>query len=54
LKTRLHKPKQSIWSVALLLFIVGMVAPYLPIIGGFAFYLVALSAALLLLGTWVI
>ena len=54
MKIRLHKPRQAIWSVALLLFIVGIAAPYLPIVSGFAFYRVALSAALLLLGTWVI
>jgi hypothetical protein len=51
---RLHKPKPPIWNAALLLFIVGMVAPYVPVLSTYAFFIVAFSAALLILGTWVI
>lgn len=52
MKVKLHRPKQGIWTVALILFIVGVAAPYLPIVSSFAYALVLLSAALLLLGTW--
>lgn len=56
MKIKLHKPKQGLWNVALLLFILGLVGAFLPIpvLGGLAFYLVMLAAVLLLLGTWVI
>lgn len=52
MRIRLHKPRQQVWTAALVLFIIGVIAPYLPVLGAFAFALVALSAALLLLGTW--
>ena len=52
MKIRLHKPKRGLWNVALLLFVLGVVAQSLPIVVPFAFYLILLSAALLLLGTW--
>lgn len=56
MKIRLHKPKSGLWNVALLLFILGLVGSYasIPILSQFAFLFVVLSAALLLLGTWVI
>lgn len=56
MKVRLHKPKRGLWNVALLLFIVGVVGSLvaIPILSQFAFYLILISAALLLLGTWVI
>jgi hypothetical protein len=56
MKIRLHKPKRGLWNVALLLFILGFVGSYIgiPILSQFAFLFVVLSAALLLLGTWVI
>jgi hypothetical protein len=55
-KIRLHKPKRGLWNVALLLFILGMVGAFagIPILSQLAFYLILVSAALLLLGTWVI
>jgi hypothetical protein len=45
-----------LWNVALLLFILGMVGAFvgIPILSQLAFYLILVSAALLLLGTWVI
>jgi uncharacterized membrane protein YfcA len=55
-KTRLHKPKRGLWNVALLLFILGVVGAFagIPILSQLAFYLILVSAALMLLGTWVI
>jgi len=56
MKIKLHKPKRGLWNLALLLFILGLVG-YLvavPILSEFVFYLVVCSAALLLLGTWII
>ncbi len=56
MKIKLHRPKRGLWNLALLLFILGLVGSYinLPILSDFAFYLVILAAALLLLGTWLI
>jgi hypothetical protein len=56
LKIRLHRPKRVLWNLALLLFVLGLVGSYvaIPILSGYAFYLVVISAALLLLGTWII
>jgi hypothetical protein len=56
MKTKLHRPKRTLWNLALLLFILGLLgalAP-IPVLSGFAFYLVVASAGLLLLGTWAI
>jgi fatty acid desaturase len=55
-KIRLHKPKRGLWNVALLLFILGVVGAFvgIPILSQLAFYLILISAALLLLGTWVV
>jgi hypothetical protein len=56
MKIRLHKPKRNFWNLALLLFIfsvIGFFAPLL-VVRQYAFYLAAASAALLLLGTWII
>lgn len=52
MKLRLHKPRREVWIVALVLLLVGLIAPSLPVLSSFAFYAVALSAALMLLGTW--
>lgn len=56
MKLKLHKPKRGLWNVALLLFILGVVGVFvaIPILSQFALYLVIISAALLLLGTWII
>ena len=56
MKIRLHRPKRRLWNIALLLFVLGIVGFFInvPVLSEFAFYLVAFSAALLLLGTWVI
>jgi hypothetical protein len=52
MKLKLHRPKQAVWNTALLLFIGGLLAPYVPFVAGFAYLLLLLAAALLLLGTW--
>jgi hypothetical protein len=56
MKIKLHKPRQSVWIVSLVLLILGLVATFVsvPILSQYAFLLIVLSAALLLLGTWVI
>jgi len=56
LKIRLHRPKRGLWNLALLLFVLGLLGSYvaIPILSGYAFYLIVGSAALLLLGTWII
>lgn len=56
MKIKLHKPNRSLWTIALLLFILGLVGSYvaIPIVSQFAFYLIIGSAVLLLLGTWII
>lgn len=56
MRIRLHKPGRGLWTVALLLFILGVVGTYvsIPIVSQLALYLLVLSAALLLLGTWII
>ena len=56
MRIKLHRPRRSLWNLALLLFILGLLGALvpIPILSGFAFYLVLASAALLLLGTWVI
>jgi len=55
-KIRLHKPSRGLWTVALLFFILGVVGTFVsvPIVSQLALYLLVLSAALLLLGTWII
>ncbi len=55
MKFKLHRPKQGVWQVALLLFILSMIGAVIgiPFLSAWAFPLMALSAALLLLGTWV-
>jgi len=56
MKIRLHKPKQGLWNVALVLFILGLLGSYIsiPVISGLASLLILASAAILLLGTWLI
>ena len=56
MKIRLHRPKRGLWNVALLLFLLGLVGSVvsLPLISQYAFPLVVVSAALLLLGTWIL
>jgi hypothetical protein len=56
MKIKLHRPKRSLWNVALLFFILGLLGVFMPIpfLSQFALYLVVASAGLLLLGTWVI
>lgn len=55
MKIKLHSPNRSLWIVAMVLFILGLVGSFvsIPVVSAAAFYLVTLSAALLLLGTWV-
>lgn len=56
MKFKLHRPNRNLWSVALVLFIIGVMASVapVPVLSEFAFPMVVISAALLLLGTWVI
>ena len=54
MKIKLHRPKRGLWNLALLLFILGVVAYFLPVASGFALYLFVFSALFLLLGTWII
>lgn len=53
MKIKLHRPKRGLWNLALLLFILGVVAYFVPLLSGLAFYLFVASSALLLLGTWI-
>jgi uncharacterized membrane protein YhaH (DUF805 family) len=55
MKIKLHKPRRDVWTVSLVLFLVGVVATVIsiPLLSAIAFYLVVVAAALLLLGTWV-
>jgi hypothetical protein len=55
MKIKLHRPKRNLWIVALVLFVLGLVGSFvaIPLLSQIAFYLVALSAVLLLLGTWI-
>ena len=55
MKIKLHRPSRNLWIVAMVLFIVGVVGSFIsiPLLSAVASYLVILSAALLLLGTWV-
>jgi hypothetical protein len=55
MKVKLHKPRRNVWMVSMVLFVVGLVASVvaIPILSPISFYLVAVAAALLLLGTWV-
>ena len=56
MKKELHRPRRGLWNLALLLFVLGLLGALatIPILSGFAFYLVLASAAPLLLGTWVL
>lgn len=56
MKAKLHRPRRTLWNLALLLLIVGLVGTYIPIpiLSQIAFYCIIASAVLLLLGTWVI
>jgi hypothetical protein len=51
MKIKLHKPKQTVWTLALILFAAGLAAIYIPGLALLSYPLVVLSAALLLLGT---
>ena len=55
MRIKLHRPKRGLWNLALLLFVLGLVGSVgIPILSQFAFPLIVASAALLLLGTWII
>lgn len=56
MKIKLHRPKNSVWTLALVAFIVGILASLIsiPLLSGLAFYLIAFSSGLLLLGTWIV
>jgi len=55
MKIKLHRPSRNLWNVAMVLFLAGMLGSFfsIPLLSTAAFYLIALSAVLLLLGTWV-
>jgi len=50
---RLNAPKVVTWWVALVLAVLGVLATFvtIPVLSGFAFWLVVIAAALLLLAT---
>jgi hypothetical protein len=54
MKIKLHRPKRGLWNLALLSFLLGIAAYFLPVASGFALYFFVFSALLLLLGTWII
>ena len=55
MRIKLHRPKRAIWNAAAILFVIGLVATYvpIPILNPLAFYLIIASAVLMLLGTWI-
>ncbi|MBN1430178.1 MAG: hypothetical protein JXB07_17545 [Anaerolineae bacterium] len=55
MKIKLHKPRRQVWMASMVAFLVGLVASVanIPILSPIAFFLVALAAAMLLLGTWI-
>jgi hypothetical protein len=50
---RLNQPKVITWWIALVIAVVGLIAHLvtIPVLSGFAFWLVVIAAALLLLAT---
>jgi hypothetical protein len=56
MRIKLHRPRRGLWNLALLLFILGLLGALvpIPILSGFALYLLLASAALLFPGTWVL
>ena len=56
MKIKLHRPKPGLWNLALLVFVVGLLAFIfpVPIVSQYAFHIVAVSSLLLLLGTWIL
>jgi len=55
-KIKLHRPRRAIWNVNIILFLLSLAGYFLnvPVLNSFAYYLMLLSASLLILGTWVI
>jgi hypothetical protein len=51
MKIRLHKPKQAVWTLSLILFVIGVAAIYIPGVALIGFPLLVVSSGLLLLGT---
>lgn len=51
MKIKLHRPKQAIWTLALVLFVIGVAAVYVPGVALVGYPLLVVSSALLLLGT---
>jgi hypothetical protein len=56
MKVKLHRPRRGLWNAALLLLVIGLIGTYvpIPILSQFAFYFIAASAVLMLLGTWIV
>ncbi len=56
MKIKLHRPRRGLWNAALLLFVIGLVGTYVPvpILSQLAFYFIAASAVVMLLGTWIV
>jgi len=54
MKMKLHRPKKNLWIISMILFVLGIVGFFvsIPVLSTAAFYLVAISAVFLLLGTW--
>jgi hypothetical protein len=56
MKIKLHRPQRGLWNAALLLLVIGLIGTYIPIpiVSQFAFYFIVASAAVMLLGTWIV
>ena len=51
MKIRLHKPKQAVWTLSLILFVAGVAVITVPGAALFGYPLLVVSSGLLLLGT---
>jgi len=51
MKFKLHKPRQPVWSLALILFVAGVFVIYLPGLSLLGYPLLLVSSGILLLGT---
>ena len=56
MKIKLHRPRRAVWNVTVVLFLLSLAGFFLsvPILDAFAYQLMLLAAALLILGTWVL
>ncbi|MCC6607608.1 MAG: hypothetical protein IT327_30660 [Anaerolineae bacterium] len=56
MKIKLHRPRQALWNVTVVIFLLSLAGYFLnvPVLNSFAYYLMLLAASILILGTWVI